>query len=179
MRASDFGIVILLGMTLLAQGVAAQGRKACNYSASRPVALGDGGAEHMLLLFWAGPDCNTAVAGRAILNADGHPIYMFIEDPNRIRIKEPGVPRRPGNFTPPLAQMVRDEIAAMERTASMGAFPAGKDTGIYPKVTTAQWARARKANRPMPCHRTGYSVSACFWLDPQSKDMQMLFERGS
>lgn len=155
-----------------------QGVPGCTHAASAPIALQEGAARHTLLLFWAGADCNAAVAGRAVLGEDGHPIYMFIEDPNRIRIKEPGIEPHPDDFVPPLAEVLRQELARMSRTGTIGPFPEDEN-GIYPKVDPTDWERARSADRPLMCHSTGYSVQACLWLDPLSEDIVLLYEEGS
>lgn len=163
---------------LAAAGALAQAAQTCDYSASAPIALGDAEAEHTLLLFWAGEHCNAAVSGRAVFDADGHVIYMFIEDPNRLRIKEPGIEPHPDDFAPPLAEALAQELALMERTGAIGEYPS-EDVGIYPKIEAADWERARRANLPMMCHSTGYSVQACLWLNPASGQMEILLERGS
>lgn len=152
----------------------------CTLSASAPIGLGVAEMEYTLTLFWAGADCNTAVAGRAVFDGDGHPVYIFTEDPNRIRIKEPGVPPHPEGWRPDLAEMIALEAARPRNTSELANFADAQAEGtIYPKVDAAIWESARASALPMMCHNTGYSVSACFWLPPGAQIMQMLFESGS
>lgn len=179
-RRTIAGLSTLAALALAASAAAAQAPQGCNHSASAPIAFGDGAAAHTLLLFWAGQDCNAAVAGRAVLDADGHAVYLHVEDPNRLRIKEPDVPPHPPGFAPPLAELAALAAETMERTGSLGPYPADPgESGIFPMVEAADWARARDSDRPMMCHSTGYSVEICLWLDPASGEIAALFERGS
>lgn len=172
-----FWIFAAFGLALPQGGWASEG---CTLSASVPIAFGGGASEHTLTLFWAGANCNAAVAGRAVFNADGHPVYIFTEDPNRIRLKEPGVPPHPEEWRPDLVGLVEAEIEGLRNTADLPEFSEAESDGtISPNVDESLWTAAREAALPMMCHRTGYSVSACFWLPPGAQAMQMLFESGS
>lgn len=175
------GIATACALFLQAGVVWAEGMQTdCTLSVSAPLGLGVAETEHTLTLFWAGADCNTAVAGRAVFNADGHPVYIFTEDSNRMRLKEPGVPPRADEWRPNLAEMIALETARLRNTSELASFADAQGNGtIYPKVEVATWESARASARPMMCHKTGYSVSACFWLPPGAQAMQMLFESGS
>ncbi|HRE60320.1 MAG TPA: hypothetical protein PL096_04345 [Micropepsaceae bacterium] len=118
------------------------------------------------------------MTGRAVLNADGNVVYLFIADANRARIKEPGIPPHAPDFVPPLAELLEAEVSTMATTGSIGAYPV-KDGDIHPVADPVTWARARAADVPMMCHSTGMSVEACLWLDPATGQMEMLFERGA